>query len=156
MLDPHFKDLGLVQYVGKEKDALIVGEYDMYVLLLLLVHAYKFLNHYATSETIVVSTMTNFEMNNSKVGSLYNLMEIDKEVVLLVVKEQVRHYRTKKVSDEGCKDPFAWWKVHESQFSYVVFVARYILGIVGSQIEGERVFNIVGICTNMQWSIWGI
>lgn len=27
---------------------------------------------------------------------------------------------------------------------------------IGSQIEGERVFNIVCICTNMQWSIWGI
>jgi hypothetical protein len=79
MLDPCFKGLGLViKYVGKGKNALIVGEYDIYVLLLLLVHAYKFLNHYAISETIVVSTMINFEMNNFRVESLYALMEIDK------------------------------------------------------------------------------
>jgi hypothetical protein len=33
MLDPHFKGLRLVvQYVGKEKAALIVGECDRYVL----------------------------------------------------------------------------------------------------------------------------
>jgi hypothetical protein len=54
-----------------------------------------------------------------------------------------------KVSDEECKSPLAWWKTHESQFSYVVFVAQQILGIVGSQIKVEWVFNIVDICTNM-------
>jgi len=46
------------------------------------------------------------------------------------------------------QNPLAWWKVHESQFSYVVFVAFLV--------EGERVFNIADICTNMRWSIWGI
>jgi hypothetical protein len=50
----------------------------MHVLFPLLVHAYKFLNHYATSETIVASIVTNFEVNNSKVRSLYDLMDIDK------------------------------------------------------------------------------
>jgi hypothetical protein len=30
------------------------------------------------------------------------------------------------------------------------------LGIVGSQIEAERVFSIVGICTNLQHSRLGI
>jgi hypothetical protein len=124
MLDPRFKGLGLVvQYVGKEKNVLIVGEYDMYVLFLLLAHVYKFLNHYATSETIVISIMTNFEANQSRVGSLYNLMETSKEMVLLVVKKHLKHYRIRKVNDEECKNSLAWWKVHESQFSYVVFVA---------------------------------
>ncbi len=42
MLDPRFKGLGLViQYVGKEKIHLIIGEYDRYDLFPLLVHAYK-------------------------------------------------------------------------------------------------------------------
>jgi hypothetical protein len=50
----------------------------MYVLFPLLAHVYKFLNHYVTSETIAASIATNFEMNNSKIGSLYDLMEIDK------------------------------------------------------------------------------
>ncbi len=45
--------------------------------------------------------------------------------------------------------PACMVKVHESQFSYVTFVARQILGIVGSQIEAKKAFNIAGICTNM-------
>jgi len=47
-------------------------------------------------------------------------------------------------------------KVHESKFSYIVFVVRQIIRIVGSQIEAESVFNIAGIYTNMQRSRLGI
>jgi hypothetical protein len=39
---------------------------------------------------------------------------------------------------------------HKVQFSYVGFVDWQILGIVGSQIEVEKVFNIINICTNLQ------
>jgi len=91
----------------------------------------------------------NSKMNNSRVGSLYDLMETNKEMVLSVVKEQLSNYRIRKVGDEECKNPFAWWKAHESPFSYVVFVAQKILGNFGSQIEAKRVFNIANICTNM-------
>jgi hypothetical protein len=58
MLDPHFKGLGLViQYVGKEKVHLIIDEYDRYDLFPLLVHAYKVLNSFITSEVVVTSTL---------------------------------------------------------------------------------------------------
>jgi hypothetical protein len=33
---------------------------------------------------------------------------------------------------------------------YVGFVVQHILGIVGSHIEVERVFNVEGICTSLQ------
>ncbi len=150
MLDPHFKGLGLViQCVGKEKADLIAGEYDRYVLFPLLIHAYKFLNPFATNETVATSTTIDSEVNNFKVKTLYDLMETNEKMASLMVKEQLNHYRISKVSDEECKSLFAWWKAHESQFSYVAFVAQQILGIVGSQFEVERVFNIVDICTNM-------
>jgi hypothetical protein len=77
----------VIQYVGKEKFPLIASEYDMYVLFPLLVHVYKFLNPYATSEIVVASTSIDFEMNNFRVGSLYDLMEIDEKMVLSMVKE---------------------------------------------------------------------
>jgi len=83
-------------------------------------------------------------------------MEIDEEMVLSMVKEQLNHYRIKKVSDEECKNLLAWWKVHESYFSYVGFVAWQILGIVGSQIEAEKVFKIVSICINTRQFRLGI
>jgi hypothetical protein len=44
------------------------------------------------------------------------------------------------------------WK----QFSYVVFVARQILGVVGSCIKSERILSIASICINMQCSRLGI
>jgi hypothetical protein len=47
----------------------------MYVLFPLLVHVYKFLNPCFASETIVAFTSSNYEMNNSRAGSLYDLME---------------------------------------------------------------------------------
>jgi len=76
-------------------------------------------------------------------------MDKDEDMVLSIIKEQLTHFKVKKVTDEECKDPLAWWWAEEGHFSYVEFVARQILGIVGSQIEANRVFNIVGICMNL-------
>ncbi len=70
-------------------------------------------------------------------------------MALLVVKEQLTHFRIKKVNEEECKDPLAWWRTHEVHFSYVGFIARQIMGIVGFQIEAKRVFSIASICTNL-------
>lgn len=93
MLDQCFKCLKLItQYVRKEKVHLIVGDDDKYALLLLLVHAYKVLNLSIASEIIVVSIVNNsksinYEVNNFKGASLYNLMQTDAKMVLLVVKD---------------------------------------------------------------------
>ncbi len=43
-----------------------------------------------------------------------------------------------------------WWQKHETMFPIVGFLARQILGIVGSQIEIERIFSLVGILTNLK------
>ncbi len=45
------------------------------------------------------------------------------------------------------EDPFLWWSKHEGQFSTIVRLAKTILGIIGSQIERERVLSIAGILT---------
>ncbi len=53
MLDSYFKSLKLnIQYVGKEKTQLIVGEYDEYVLFPFLVCAYKTLNSIANNDVV--------------------------------------------------------------------------------------------------------
>jgi hypothetical protein len=38
-----------------------------------------------------------------------------------MVKEQLNHYKIKKVNDGKCKKSLALWKAHESQKNYVVF-----------------------------------
>ncbi len=44
-------------------------------------------------------------------------------MVLSIVKEQLNHYMIRKVNVDEGKDPLAWWKLHERQFSNVAFVA---------------------------------
>jgi hypothetical protein len=51
---------------------------------------------------------------------------------------------------------FWWWRAQERHFSYVGFVAHKTFGIVGSQIEAKRIFNIVRICTNLCCSRLGM
>jgi hypothetical protein len=82
-------------------------------------------------------------------------MDLDEDMTLSIIKEQLTHFRAKKVTDDECKDPLAWWRAKEGHFSYVKFVAHQILGIMGSQIEAERVFNIASICTNLGCSRLG-
>jgi hypothetical protein len=38
-----------------------------------------------------------------------------------------------------------WWEKHESTFPIVVFLATQILRIIGSQIEIEHIFSLIGI-----------
>jgi hypothetical protein len=74
------------------------------------------LNPFARSETVVASIITNFEMNNSTVRSLYDLMETDEEMALLMVKEQLNHYRIRMVSDEECKNLLHGGKLMNHKF----------------------------------------
>jgi hypothetical protein len=75
-------------------------------------------------------------------------MENDNDMTLLKAKAQVT-CKDKKVNEEECINPLAWWTTHEIHFSYARFVAQQILNMVGSQIEAKRVFNIVNISTNL-------
>ncbi len=70
-------------------------------------------------------------------------------MALLVVKEQLTHFRVKKVTNDECKNPLAWWRTQEGHLLYVKFVACQILEIVGSHFEVERVFNITCIYMNL-------
>ncbi len=45
-----------------------------------------------------------------------------------------------------------WWSQHVMQFSCLFFLARQILGIVGSQSDIESSFNVVGLITSLQQS----
>ncbi len=76
-------------------------------------------------------------------------------MALSIVKEQLTHFKVKKVTDDECKDPLAWWRAQEGHFSYVGFVVCQILGIVRLQIEVENVFNIASIYMNLHCSRLG-
>jgi hypothetical protein len=50
----------------------------------------------------------------------------------------------------SCVDPLTWWRIHESQFPNMGFLAKQILGILGSQIEIERVFSLASVLTTLR------
>ncbi len=104
-----------------------------------------------SNPTNVSEKVPNF-LESFQSTSFYDLMEIDEDMALSMVKEQFTHFKIKKGIEEECKDPLAWWRAHGVHDSYVGFVACQILGIVGSQIEAKRVFSIVGICKNLRRS----
>jgi hypothetical protein len=54
-------------------------------------------------------------------------------------------FRTFDVPLEESKDLLLWWSKHEGQFPTIVFLARTILSLLGSQIGTKRVFSIMGI-----------
>jgi hypothetical protein len=49
-----------------------------------------------------------------------------------------------------------WWKIHEAWFPNIFFAAWYVFGIHGSQIEIEKIFNVVGMLTSLQCYRLGI
>jgi hypothetical protein len=49
-----------------------------------------------------------------------------------------------------CVDPLIWWQIYETQFPNVSFLAKQILGILGSQIKIEHVFSLVDVLTTLR------
>jgi hypothetical protein len=100
MLDLRFKGLRLIiQYVDKERTLHIASECDHQVLFPLLICAYKYLN-----PSDVNVGVPNFASQNIEPISLYDLIKIDEEMALSVVKKQLNHFRIKKIMKE-CKAP---------------------------------------------------
>ncbi len=48
------------------------------------------------------------------------------------------------------KNPLQWWEKHEFKFCAVGFLAKQILGVIGSQIETKHIFPLVGILTSLR------
>jgi hypothetical protein len=49
-----------------------------------------------------------------------------------------------------CVNPIVWWKTHEGQFSNVGFLAKQVFGILGFQIEIEKVLSLIGILKTLK------
>jgi hypothetical protein len=63
-------------------------------------------------------------------------------------------FRKFHVDVKDIEKPFQWWEKHESRFPINGFLAKQILGILGSQIEIECIFSLAKILTSLRkcWS----
>ncbi|KAJ7552447.1 hypothetical protein O6H91_06G055400 [Diphasiastrum complanatum] len=112
MLDPHFKGLSLVRdYVGRDAAIQIVGEYDVKVLIPLLVTCFNRLNPRA---------QTTQPLEHDVADSLFGHQASDEEATTSLVKSELSLFRRLNIPLEECSSPLQWWKDHEVQFPNVV------------------------------------
>jgi hypothetical protein len=62
-----------------------------------------------------------------------------------------KHYQV-DVKDIKCA--LEWWEKHESLSPTIGFCVKQILGIIGFQIEIERIFSLVGILTSFKRCVY--
>nr|XP_024402695.1 uncharacterized protein LOC112295398 isoform X2 [Physcomitrium patens] len=143
MLDPRYKGLSLVKdYVGKNLALQVVAEVDKQALLPCLVTVFKHLN---PSSVENVPTLSPTSKDSFDENSLFGSTASNDEAIVGHLKAELSFFRRLHIDPKECENPLAWWKVREVQFPNVGFLARHILGIVGSQVETERIFSVVGL-----------
>nr|XP_024359895.1 uncharacterized protein LOC112274515 isoform X1 [Physcomitrium patens] len=147
MLDPRYKGLSLLKdYVGRDMALAVVAEVDNRALLPCLVTVFKQLNPSSVENVSALSpTSKDFFDENSLFGSSAS----HDEAIVGHLKAELSLFRRLRIDSKECENPLAWWKDREVQFPNVGFLARQILGIVGSQVETERIFSIVGVITEI-------
>jgi hypothetical protein len=60
-----------------------------------------------------------------------------------IVTRKLLDFKRFHVDVKDIENPLQWWEKHESKFPIVRFLAKQILGIVGSQIETECIFFLL-------------
>ncbi len=81
---------------------------------------------------------------------IFEMITSTSEPTMELVNRKLLIFKHYQVDVKNIKCPLQWWEKHQSMFLIVGFCAREILGIVGSQIEIERIFLLVGILINLK------
>lgn len=146
MLDPRYKGLSLVKdYVGRERALQVVSETDTNALLPCLVTVFKQLNPSSVENAPALSPASKDSFDEN---SLFGSTASNDEAIVGHLKAELSLFRRLHIDPKDCENPLAWWKDREVQFPNVGFLARQILGIVGTQVETERIFSVVGLITD--------
>ncbi|KAG0556897.1 hypothetical protein KC19_11G087000 [Ceratodon purpureus] len=145
MLDPRYKGLSLVKdYVGRERALQVVAETDANALLPSLVTVFKQLNPSSIENAPALSPSSKDSVDDN---SLFGSTASNDEAIVGHLKAELSLFRRLHIDPKECENPLAWWKDREVQFPNVGFLARQILGIVGTQVETERIFSVAGLIT---------
>ncbi len=96
------------------------------------------LNHVASTPANV-AIGPKLEKNMSKVGAS------TEEFSRSLVTGELYLFKKLSILSFACANPLAWRLTHEGQFPNVGFLVKQILGIMGSPIEIELVFNLARV-----------
>ncbi len=64
-----------------------------------------------------------------------------------LIKKEFLIFKKYRLDVKDIKCLFQWWQKHKAMFPTVGLLGQQFLGIVGLQIEIERIFFLVGILT---------
>jgi hypothetical protein len=81
---------------------------------------------------------------------IFEMITNTSEPTTKLVNRKLLIFRCYQVDVKNIKCPLQWWEKHESMFPIVDFCARQILGIIGFQIEIEKIFSLVRILTSLR------
>jgi hypothetical protein len=88
--------------------------------------------------------------------SIFGAMPFNENTIHKLLKNELTLFHHLHVKLEDCALPLTWWKLHETRFLNVSFVARQILEVFGSHIEIEHIFNITRVLTSLRCCRLGI
>jgi hypothetical protein len=74
----------------------------------------------------------------------------DAEIAKEIVTRELLDFKRILVDVKNIKNPFQQWEKHESRFFAIGFLGKQNLELVGSQIETELIFFLVGILTSLR------
>jgi hypothetical protein len=115
--------------------------YDCEIFLSLLLIVYNIL--ITTLVIVNLATFIVFEL-----GVFGNLVFL-KEITLGLLKAEFSFFR-KIVVPIDAFSPFIWWPKHQQQFPNIGYLTRQVMRIVGSQIEIEIIFSMVGVIIGLK------
>jgi len=119
----------------------ITYEFDVNVIILLLMSVFEILNHIIQTCVAIVVGFNDFIEEDCNIFGVGTSME--KFKCAIIIWELSLFKRLSIIIT--CDDPLALWWIHKSQFPNVGFLVKQILGILKSHIEIKCVFSFVGV-----------
>ena len=140
--------------MGPQTAKAVVMEYDRLVLLPLLMQVHMHLNPKTPTTSSQADACESPEVDQF---SLFGAGASEEEAAEGLLQKVLSLFRRLVIESRDLEEgPLEWWRVNEALFPCVGFLARQYLGILGSHIETERIFLVVGILCNLRRSRLGL
>jgi hypothetical protein len=148
MLNPRLKSLHIISsFVGREQGVALVEEYDRKSLYPMLVKCHEHLHPLVRLDTNYVNQDI-FEQDCNL--NIFEQTTNTSEPVEELVKMELLVFRKYQLDVKDIKCPRQWRQKHEAMFPTIRFLTQIFLGVVGSQIEVERIFSLIGIFIDLR------
>jgi len=148
MLDPRFKSLVLISnsFIGSELGVTIGTKFDRKSLYsILFLKSY----HHLHSLSKIESSFVNKTNENISLD-IFEMVTSTNELTKELVNQKLMIFRKFQANEKNIKCPLECWKNLNLCSQLLVFFSRQILGIIGSQIEIEKIFSLTHIFTNLK------